>query len=352
MAKPKPAIHGSELKELMLSLSTKMDTLNSAMTDVDSRLNAKIDTLESSLSNIIHVVRQDVESQLSLLSASVDHRFVEAAATSERQCNEFASNLSKEMYTRIDECRAVHDFRLDNLERLSLEKELIISGVPVEHNDNPLGILGDICKALNCDLTQRDFMAVYRLRNNKTNGSNARSVQILVKVYDNWVKQALMSAYFKKGNLNLKDIGFQTAARIYINESLTKSNREIFNLASSAKKDNLIAKFFTRNGLIHVQRDVKVRPIIVHHINELEQMLPLSYEKSVDKHRRSNGHSAISSKQSSVTNASSFSTKSNGPNVEGGYNHTNSTGTSTNCSQGQTGLEVIDHANNNTVQQS
>lgn len=100
---------------------------------------------------------------------------------------------------------------------------------------------------------------------------------IIVRVYDNYVKQELLSSYFKRKNLNLKDIGFKTSARIFINESLTKSNRDVFNLASAAKKANHIVKLFTRNGMVHVQRQDNAKPIRIEHISDLEQILPLRF---------------------------------------------------------------------------
>ncbi len=83
-----------------------------------------------------------------------------------------------------------------------------------------------------------------------------------------------MACYFKRKDLNLKDIGFQTSARIFINESLTKLNREIFNVAAVAKKSNHIVKLFTRNGLVYVQRRENDKPACIQHISDLEQILP------------------------------------------------------------------------------
>lgn len=103
---------------------------------------------------------------------------------------------------------------------------------------------------------------------------------LVIRVYDNYVKQELLASYFKRKDLNLKDIGFQMTARIFINESLTKENREIFNLASAAKKSNLIVKLFTRNGFVNFQRNENDKPICVYHISDLEQFLPPSFERT------------------------------------------------------------------------
>lgn len=50
-------------------------------------------------------------------------------------------------------------------------------------------------------------------------------------------------------------------------------NREIFNRASEAKKSNLIHRFFTRRGLVYVQRDDSSQPTSVH-ISDLNSLFP------------------------------------------------------------------------------
>lgn len=273
------------IKEMLRSLSTKMDDLNGAMSDVDSRLNVKMDGLESSLLKLVGDVKEDMDKKLSCFSADVDKRLQEVSISTNRKCDETTLQVS-DMLNRMDECRAIQEFRLDKLERCSLENELIITGVPVESNDSPFGVVGDICRALNCNLQQRDFTTAFRLK--RKNDTSNRSVPIVIRTYDSFVKQELLSCYFKRKDLNLKDIGFQTSARIFINESLTKANREVFNLASEAKKANLIVKFFTRNGLVYVQRHDNDKPVCMQHISELEQFLPPSFERASSYLSRNN----------------------------------------------------------------
>lgn len=125
-------------------------------------------------------------------SADIDQRLHEVVETSNRKCDEVNAKLSDEI-NRVDEMRGLFDFRLDKLERLSLEKDLIITGVPVENDDNPFGVIGHICKALHCDLNQRDFVSVYRQKSNNANAKTRRSVPIVARLHENWAKQELLS---------------------------------------------------------------------------------------------------------------------------------------------------------------
>lgn len=266
-----------DIKTLLLSLSSKMDSLCGTMTDVDNRLNVRMDGLESSLSKLVGDVKEDMEKKLSSFSADIDKRFHDVIASTNQKCEETAAQVSSDLLNRVDEMRALYEFKLDKLERNSLDKELIITGITMEQNDSPLSVVGDIVHALNCNLRERDFTAAFRLKRN--GAASNRPIPIVVRVYDNNVKQELLSCYFKRKNLNLKDIGFKTSARIFINESLTKLNREIFNLASEAKKANHVVKLFTRNGRVYVQRNANDKPICIQHISDLEQFLPPTFDR-------------------------------------------------------------------------
>lgn len=89
------------------------------------------------------------------------------------------------------------------------------------------------------------------------------------------MKQELLAAYFRKKNLNITDIGFKTPARIYINERLTSANRVIFNRAAEAKNANVIYRYYTRRGLVIIQRDATSKPSTVLSMGELEVLMPV-----------------------------------------------------------------------------
>lgn len=287
----------SEIKNMLLALSQKMDTLNQTMSDNDSRLNAKIDNLETTMSNKVKVVKEEMETRILAVSKELDQRLEHALKSTITKCDD-TNNSVKLVTVRMDEIRAYHESRLDRLERFSLEKDLIISGVPLENNDDPFAIIGDICGALNCNLKQGDFAAVFRLTSSRDKSKNKRTLPIVARLQDDWVKQELLSNYFKKKNLNLTDIGFKTPARIFINERLTTTNREIFNRAAEAKKSNLIHRFFTRRGLVYVQRNETSRPMCIFDVSELHIVFPLNHTRYQSRNDRS-----IRSVQTPLTNS-------------------------------------------------
>lgn len=267
-----------EIMTMLTSLSNKIDTLNSTMSDNNTRINDKIDILEVSLSNRIKEVKDEVELRILSISEDFGLRLEKSAMEMKEICDNEVSTAFTGLTERLDDMQAYNESRLDRLERFSLEKDLVISGVPLENRDEPIAIVGDICGALNCELKQGDFVSAFRLKSRHYNSKT--KPPIVVKVQDEWVKQQLLTAYFKKNNLNLTDIGFKTPARIIINERLTTTNRAIFNRAAEAKKNNYVYRYYTRRGLVHIQRSENTKPSCIFHISELSHLFPLNHGSS------------------------------------------------------------------------
>lgn len=280
---PNVSAMNSEIKEMLLSLSKKMDTLQDSMSDIDIKLNKKIENLEGTMSSRINEVKLELEKRIETVNNNTKQQLANADAEAKLTCDRIATGAMAKVLERVDELRMHHEGRIDRLERYSMEKDIIISGIPMDSNDEPFAILGDICNALNCRLKPDDFSSAFRLRNTGSKSKNSRSVPIVARVQDEWAKQEIMGAYFKKKNLNLKDIGFKTGTRIYINERLTSTNREIFNRANEAKKAKFIYRFYTRRGLVHIQQRENDRPSCVFHVSDLDAVFPSNY----DRHRQS-----------------------------------------------------------------
>lgn len=109
-----------------------------------------------------------------------------------------------------------------------------------------------------------------------------------------------MSSYFRRKGLNLTDIGFKTSTRIYINESLTSYNREVFNAAAQAKRIQKLYKYFTRRGLVYVQMAVDSNTVCIESIGKLNSLIS-EYESPV----LANGLHSNSAPSSVMTNQSS-----------------------------------------------
>lgn len=84
-----------EIKNILLVLSQKMDTLNDNMSAVDIRLNQRIDALEATMSNKVQTVKDDMENRIQSVSNELDQRIANALESTIKKCDENTRNVMK-----------------------------------------------------------------------------------------------------------------------------------------------------------------------------------------------------------------------------------------------------------------
>lgn len=301
--------HTDIVISILKGVSSKLDTLtasvdktNKTMNEIDEKLNAKMDKLESTVTDNINRLTVEVDTRIQNFTTDMNKRFESLWNATQASCQDIASS-NELTSSKIDQCQSVNETRLNRLERENLRNELIITGVPVVVGERVLDIFGDICLALDTNLNSGDVVSVYRIpltRDSNAKKSKGRSAistsPIIVKLVSDWAKQNLLAAYFKRKNLNTGDIGFTAKARIYINESLTKCNREIFNSAAEAKNSKVIFKYFTRNGLVHIQIKEQGKVIRINDMDQLKAAIASNTSSSSPKTK-----SAALQKQTSIS---------------------------------------------------
>lgn len=335
---PPRADGDTDIVSLMKSLSSKMDlvtaTVNAnsdTMKEVDQRLTQKMNSLEQTMTENLKRIQTDTDARFLAFTEKINDRFTSLASVTQAACQD-NDKFTKDLSTKMDCVQDLNETRLQKLERDLLRNELIITGVPYVANENVSDIIADICEAINCNINSGDLISVYRIpmAKNKSSRANGRwaaelSSPIVLKMVSDWGKNELLSTYFKKKNLNTSDIGFRSAARIYINESLTKYNRSIFKAASEAKKSKSIFKCFTRNGLVHIQISEGGKIIRVASPDHLNSILnqtassqistSLSTKSTNTSSSAANPNLSTNSSSSLSTNSTSISSSATNPNL-------------------------------------
>lgn len=95
--------------------------------------------------------------------------------------------------------------------------------------------------------------------------------------------------------------------RIFVNESLTKLNLQIFRYAMSLKKDNVIVGATTFNGIVHIRRgkdDDYIRALSISSIDEFLNVVSSSSSSNLLATSVSSEDSKIASKSSSLKKSS------------------------------------------------
>ncbi|KAJ6647079.1 hypothetical protein Bhyg_02299 [Pseudolycoriella hygida] len=171
--------------------------------------------------------------------------------------------------------------------RMQRITEFIITGVPATENESCISIATKIASTINCILnvdTIRAFRlqktAPLNLKKRLRNGDTKNPAIIMVKFPSTVERNDFFKKYLAYENLNLKDLGFQSTQRVYVKENLTPHNYKIFQACDGAKRDGVIDKFFTRDGICHIMLQGNDKPIIIHSLQFFYETVNTTFESS------------------------------------------------------------------------
>jgi hypothetical protein len=158
--------------------------------------------------------------------------------------------------------------QLENtLELKAKENELIVRGVPVTGNSCHR-VYQSLATAVGFDPQRIPVADAFRLKGKRVMGDSCPP--ILLRFAHKFDKAAFHNLYFKKKTLNLTDIGFEIAARVYITENLTKVNQQIFGAALKLKKEGVFTSVSTHYGSISVKKSEEGGRITVRRLADLD----------------------------------------------------------------------------------
>lgn len=125
---------------------------------------------------------------------------------------------------------------------------------PSEENTN--AIIIEVGKLIGVDILDNDISVSHRLPQAKSyKGKNVGPSPIIVKFTRRSVKERLYGARKNLRNKTSSDLGYSEENKIYLAESLTEKNRELFKECLAEKK-NLEFKFiWTNNGRIYLREN-------------------------------------------------------------------------------------------------
>lgn len=245
----------NDLLKALSSLSKDItDTINTKQSEVITAMNG----MRDGLMEYVNTVKQELNDKIVSLKTEVMPE---------------VQSLNKVAVDRIIEAEKLIpavESRLDKLERQALAKEIVITGIPCQNRENLVELVNSICKAVGFQ-SSNDIENCFRI---PSKGKRLADTPIIVKFWSMNVKHCFMEGYYKKQNLNLQDIGFNTAQRrIFINESLTPKNREIFAIAQRMKRERKISLARTRSGLVFITLNGRSSPMC---IVDKEQLLSVT----------------------------------------------------------------------------
>ncbi|KAJ0169431.1 hypothetical protein K1T71_015018 [Dendrolimus kikuchii] len=142
-----------------------------------------------------------------------------------------------------------------------LANDLEVRNIPEEKGENPTHLIISVAAKLGLNLENRDIVIAERIGGRFYNATNsegpteARSRAIVVRMARRDLRDELLHNARVRRSADTSDIGVAgRPVRFYINERLTKINRQLFRLARDAGRRNGWQFVWTRRGRILARR--------------------------------------------------------------------------------------------------
>ena len=219
------------LKEAFALINTRIDSLD-----------AKIDGMETRLKEHLNSEIAEANNFLKLELASLNNKIA----------------VIVERVGLVENIDMDTEMRLSELERLAHRNDLIINGLP-DSVTNLNSVCKNICNIIGLDPTTIDNCNLFRVK----------SGAVVIKFSSSYVKDLFFRSYLKFKRLNLTHIGFDSAQRIFVNESLTKQTATLLKTANKFRKDGWISNTFTKNGFLFIKKRPDDVPIKITSMNQL-----------------------------------------------------------------------------------
>lgn len=133
--------------------------------------------------------------------------------------------------------------RLNNIE---------IKGVPMSNSENLFNIIGKIGETIGCRIPKEQINYIARVptRNDKQNKN------IICSVHNCYTRNDFVAAAKKKKNLCAKDLGLQSANRIYVNDHLTLENKTLLNKTKVRAKERGFEYVWVKSCKIWIRKNL------------------------------------------------------------------------------------------------
>ena len=163
------------------------------------------------------------------------------------------------------------DTRIQYLEQMLLEPNLILSNVIQCANEDPTDLATRIILKTGCQFTDlnHQILGAFRLKPKKT----TETPPLLVKLASTGIKRAIMTS-LKTNNIVIfcDQVGLSIHQQIYFNHHLTPTNQQLLGKVRSIKKQQDFHGAFYANGYIWVKKIEHSTPIRITCENDLKNL--------------------------------------------------------------------------------
>ena len=153
---------------------------------------------------------------------------------------------------------------MNDLEQYSRRDCVEIKGIEYTANESTDEIVVNVAKKMGLTLTKADISVSHRLNYQAQEHSSFHDLQDLPpKIIAKFISRNVRDNFMKNKNKIKKE------DRIYINESLTKENRQIFNNCLQYKKKHQFKYIWTKNGKTLLKKNDESKAIMISNTDDL-----------------------------------------------------------------------------------
>lgn len=155
---------------------------------------------------------------------------------------------------------------INEYEQYSRRDCLELSGIPLKPRESTNQIVMGIAEEIGVEIAEEDISVSHRLPSRNRNPD--RPPVIIAKFVRRDTKERLYRARKALWNKTTRDLGFQTDNRIYISESLTQKNRDLFKKCLQVKKTLKYKFIWTNSGRVYLRKDERPESRALHVASE------------------------------------------------------------------------------------
>ena len=251
--------------------------------DSNSTSNNNLDLpIDSPLIVVIREEFKSLKSQFSELSSSMTFccnkidDFEASIQQINAKFNQFEKIVAENKQLKADVETLTH--KVNSLEQRSRSNNIELHGIPESKDENLSKIVLEIGSELGCNIAEHDIQCAYRIRNNAFRNPSNRSIlsHIVVELQSRHVKNKIIASMNAKRK-QIKSINNSNphisipgiTDKLFINEHLSKYNKNLFYKLRKTAKEKGIKYVWTKNCVIYARKNDTSKACVISSENDI-----------------------------------------------------------------------------------
>jgi len=230
--------------------------------DLENKIQEIID---AKLTTVIHKLAKidQLEKDVSFYSEKYDSLLKQVNFLNIKSLNDDITRIKASIRNSDSEIKQLKD-NINDMEQYTRRECLEIRGIPQQDGEDTNEIVRKVGDLVDIDVKTEDISISHRLQARTNRASKQpKEPSIIVKFARRDVREALYKARSKLRSKSTEDLGFAryTSQKIFIAESLTSRNHQLFNECLKKRNECHYKFIWTNQGKILLRRDVN-SPVI------------------------------------------------------------------------------------------